>query len=550
MAKRENTMRAKEQKRETYNNTNPGPVADVDAHTGQQEDTNTYSINEEAARENQGESLEEAMAAALVSQSIAFALQTGYPMRRYHMLEWLRVNHKLFGVDWDDPVINAAVTQAEWLYKYNVTERMGGKPATYASMMHDIWFRILSAMHLTNERGQTLDAINPLISIREAIQNEIVNITDDDLDKVFPEMERISEQIWRGRQAMPVKAVVYDLIDGICRSADPESLSRLAWAMASAMFNPLTPIDRGGRSGMPAPTPKELYALLDKNVQGQEEAKKAAAMVMWHYFKGERTNVVFCGPTGCGKSEIWRVLAREYPGAVRMVDFSRMCGEGWHGGVHLRDIFDGLEPRTLAENGLVVVLDEADKILCETAIGSGGTNHNAIIQNNLLKLLDGDVVEFGPEPGRQDSFQVDCKNVSVVILGAFEKLMEAKSRKSVGLGFNQNVSRNRGYEDMDVTYEDLIAAGTRREIAGRINRIVALSPLSRDDYAAILRKFIVPGLSAPDRKVVLDTKFAGKLVDDAIESKLGVRWMRSRVSDKLDDLIFDKPDKKSYRIAE
>ena len=103
---------------------------------------------------------------------------------------------------------------------------------------------------------------------------------------------------------------------------------------------------------------------------------------------------------------------------------------------------------------------------------------------------------------------------------------------------------------MDVTYEDLIAAGTRREIAGRINRIVALSPLSKDDYAAILRKFIIPGLSAPDRKVVLDTKFAGKLVDDAIESKLGVRWMRSRVSDKLDDLIFDKPDKKSYRIAE
>lgn len=550
MAKHEDTMRAKEQKREAYNNTNPGPVADVDAYTGQQEDANTYSINEEAARGNQDESLEEAMATALMSQSIAFALQTGYPMRRYHMLEWLRVNHKMFGVDWNDPVIDAAVTRAEWLYKYNVTERMGGKPAAYASMMHDIWFRILSAMHLTNERGQTLDAINPLVSIREAIQNEIVNITDDDLDKVFPEMERISEQIWRGRQAMPVKAVVYDLIDGICRSADPGSLSRLAWAMASATFNPLTPIDRGGRSGMPAPTPKELYALLDKNVQGQEEAKKAAAMVMWHYFKGERTNVVFCGPTGCGKSEIWRVLAREYPGAVRMVDFSRMCGEGWHGGVHLRDIFDGLEPRTLAENGLVVVLDEADKILCETAIGSGGTNHNAIIQNNLLKLLDGDVVEFGPEPGRQDSFQVDCRNVSVVILGAFEKLMEAKSQKSVGLGFNQNVSRNRGYEDMDVTYEDLIAAGTRREIAGRINRIVALSPLSRDDYAAILRKFIVPGLSAPDRKVVLDTKFAGKLVDDAIESKLGVRWMRSRVSDKLDDLIFDKPDKKSYRIAE
>ena len=66
MAKREDTMRAKEQKREAYNNTNPGPVADVDAHTGQQEDTNTYSINEEAARGNQGESLEEAMAAALV----------------------------------------------------------------------------------------------------------------------------------------------------------------------------------------------------------------------------------------------------------------------------------------------------------------------------------------------------------------------------------------------------------------------------------------------------------------------------------------------------
>lgn len=72
-------------------------------------------------------------------------------------------------------------------------------------------------------------------------------------------------------------------------------------------------------------------------------------MTVYHTLRGTRCTAVFAGPSGCGKSEIWRKMARLYPGLVRMIDFSR---------------------------GLVLVLDEADKILCESAMGVGGTDYN------------------------------------------------------------------------------------------------------------------------------------------------------------------------------
>lgn len=274
-------------------------------------------------------------------------------------------------------------------------------------------------------------------------------------------------------------------------------------------------------------------------------------MVVYNHGEGRRGNAVFCGPSGCGKSEIWRHLAKELPKLIRIVDASRLSAEGWKGSFHLRDIFDGIPAEDLQARGLIVVLDEADKLCCETAVGAGGTNYNALTQNSLLKMLDGDVIEFGHEEGGRKPFSVDCSRVSVVLLGAFEQLMQSKSRASGGIGFGAAPRIECGYGNSKITYDDLIAAGMRREIAGRINCIVSLHPLSADDYRRILLGPVLDDLQATGQyRIKIDGQYADSLVEQAVASGLGVRWMKSQVLNALDDLIFDDPAAGEYTVAD
>lgn len=291
----------------------------------------------------------------------------------------------------------------------------------------------------------------------------------------------------------------------------------------------------------PERSPAEIRDVIARRVLGQPEAARAAALIVRNHLAGRRSNAVFAGPSGCGKSEIWRTLSKEYPGLVRMVDFSRFSAEGWNGSLHLRNIFDGVDAARIKDLGLIVVLDEADKILCESAVGGGGTDHNVLLQNDLLKMMDGDVIEFGGE-GRKDPLSVDCARVSVVMLGAFEKLREGKARVPRRIGFGQAPALP-GEDPGGIGYEDLIAAGMRREIAGRVNKIIELDPLSADDYEAILRGPVLDGVrEAVGCKVSIDGATAGVLAERAAAFGLGVRWMRSAVLNAIDDMLFDEPD--------
>ena len=295
-------------------------------------------------------------------------------------------------------------------------------------------------------------------------------------------------------------------------------------------------------------SPKGIYQFLSDRVLGQDEAKKAAALVLYNHVEGRRSNTIFCGPTGCGKSEIWRQLAKDHPRLIRMVDASRLTADGWKGSFHLRDIFEDIPPQDIVNYGLIVVLDEADKITCETMIGASGTNYAAITQNALLKMLDGDVLEFGLEDGRKP-FKVDCANVSVVLLGAFDNLMAKKSEKTSGLGFGATTKMTCDYSNSQITPDDLIKAGMRREIAGRINRIATLTPLSIDDYKLILTGPVLDDLQTlTGCPISLSDSVIDFLADEAAASGLGVRYMRSRLMNALDDLIYEDPEATEYCI--
>lgn len=294
--------------------------------------------------------------------------------------------------------------------------------------------------------------------------------------------------------------------------------------------------------------PKEIRDAIAARVLCQPEGTRAAAMILYGHLSGRRSNSVFCGPSGCGKSEIWRCLSKEYPGLIRIVDFSRMSGEGWNGSLHLRDVFDGIDKGALARNGLIVVFDEADKILCETVATSAG-NHNQIVQNNLLKMLDGDVIDFGNENGRTP-FTVNCANVSVVMLGAFETLLAGKAAsRAKHIGFGGAAPEEGPPEHKDIGYDDMIDAGMRREIAGRINRIVAMAPLDAAGYKSILEGPVLSGLEESYKcRIVMDDAAAAALSEQAVTSGLGVRWMRSTLVNAIEDELFDECEAEEFRV--
>lgn len=89
----------------------------------------------------------------------------------------------------------------------------------------------------------------------------------------------------------------------------------------------------------------------------------------------------------------------------------------------------------------------------------------------------------------------------------------------------------------------------RREIAGRINRIVLLHSLSVSDYRALLTGPIMEELQSMGHcRIRIDDHSADLLSKEASESKLGARWMRSQIMNALDDLMFDDPTANEYTV--
>lgn len=294
--------------------------------------------------------------------------------------------------------------------------------------------------------------------------------------------------------------------------------------------------------------PRQIYNYLTTYVHGQEDACKAASMLLYNHLQGKRRNLLFIGPTGCGKTEIWRICSRLYPNIV-IVDSDRLTADGWSGAFKIRDIFTD---RTKAEiERLVVVFDEFDK-LCEPMY-SHGSNYSHSIQNNLLKLIEGEVMTFPADRGNP-AIRFDSSRISFVFLGSFEHLTELKSANEAdrSIGFCTSIEK----PDADAVYtrqitqDDLKYSGMRREIAGRINQIVQLSPMTTEDYIEILENNNISPIYKLEREYHVSIHVPERtrmlLAKEAANSRMGVRYLQSRIQAMLDDEMFHDNSRAEY----
>ena len=309
-------------------------------------------------------------------------------------------------------------------------------------------------------------------------------------------------------------------------------------------------------------SPAKIEKMLNERIIGQPELTKSVANFLYYHVLRQvypelpPRPMLISGPSGSGKTEVWRAVqaldselylnginGAIFDDIIKIIDGASLTADGWKGENKIsKQVASGIA------NGGILVIDEFDK-LATPQFGASGTNYSALVQAELLKLLEGELTIFDSDSGCSSNERIETYKMGIVLIGAFESINDKYRNKKALIGFGlDHQQTGEAFEcPVQITDADFIKYGVLTELLGRVCTKCQTKELTDEDYVAIIKNphsrvsKIINVLKENGVKIdnIVTDEIIKGLIKQARTNKTGARWVSAQVENQILSLIYE-----------